>query len=185
MGYWWLDPRCRYILSRLAKYLGASFSCRHRVTSNIAHAVFPTKCQPGYPGVLRSGDRIRSSQKHDIPRHGLPTCFALTVKIRLRTLSRYLVLVGGVLFFHWASRQIGSHGISNYGHSTPPREKDRTSIVYLPLRLLLLSLKPSFSSPVLCARSPAWRKNIPRCSIALPALRSAGEKWCGVLAGSN
>lgn len=76
----------------------------HRVRAISPTLFFQQNTPPhGSPGVLRPGDRIFfTGPKHDIPRHGLPTCFALTVKIRLRTLSRS-ALADGVLFFHWLS----------------------------------------------------------------------------------
>jgi len=92
-GYWLSQGVDIY---RLVKYSRASIFGSSSGTSNIAPRCFFNKMPPhGYPGVLRPRDRIFfMDPKHDIPRHGLPTCFALIVKIRLRTLSRSVSCAG-------------------------------------------------------------------------------------------
>lgn len=105
-----LVPRCRYISSRSAKYLGASIS------TVIGYGQYRPRCfsnKTPERGVLGFRYRIFSSRSETrySTTWSAHVFRRLTVKIRLRTLSRYLVLVGGVLFFHrlspnWLARNL-------------------------------------------------------------------------------
>lgn len=92
--------------------------------------LFPRrKYRQGYRGVLRE-DLVFTWPETRYPRYTqgcLPTCFTLTVKIRLSAHGLFLAtsrasstLVGGVLFFRWLAKLARTDSISNYGHSISP-----------------------------------------------------------------
>lgn len=124
----------------------------------------------GYPAVLRPGVRIFfTGSKYDIPRHGLPTCFALTIKIRLRTLSRSVSCAGRrCIIFPPALAKLActESRITDIRHRRV-RRVELLSLIPLPT---IETYPPSF--PVIHARlSGMMEKNIPQCSIALFALQ--------------
>lgn len=141
---------------------------RHRVWA-ISPTLFFQQNATGYPGVLRPGDRIFfTGPKHDIPRHGLPTCFALTVKIRLRTLSRSAscasrrcIIFPPVL----AKLACTESRITDIRHRRARRVEPLSFLL-----LLLLFLPPSKPTPrSLWSMFALWysEKNTPQCTVAL------------------
>lgn len=129
----------------------------------------------GYPGILRPGDRIFFiDPKHDIARHGLPTCFALTVKIRLRTLSRSVSCAGRrCIIFPPALAKLActESRITDIRHCCVRRVE--------PLSFLLLLLLPfPWSIPALQYDG----KNTPQFN---RFTRTPARKFCGILTSSN